>query len=186
MTIGPAPMIRIDFMSVRFGIGPPEFGTQKKGALLRVLRPRNGECPARGVLRPESGPRQPRNAFGKLVVTGRFARFGRYSTLKPLALMIGHHFSISAFCRARQRLPGSAARAGKSPARLRRASCALPDRRARPERRHGAGRSPAWACPWAPKAHATATCGSREVRLRRRSERRARSRAGCRRRHRRS
>jgi hypothetical protein len=40
-------MIRIDLMSVRFGIGPR--WTQKKGALLRVLRPRNGLPRAKGA-----------------------------------------------------------------------------------------------------------------------------------------
>ncbi len=55
MTIGPAPMIRIDLMSVRLGIGLRVIATQKKGALSRVLStPAVAERPrARGVLRPE-------------------------------------------------------------------------------------------------------------------------------------
>ena len=32
MTIGPAPMIRIDLMSVRFGIGPRTFLSSFRGA----------------------------------------------------------------------------------------------------------------------------------------------------------
>jgi hypothetical protein len=41
MTIGPAPMIRIEEMSVRLGIRLQSLrGTQKKGALSRVLRTR--------------------------------------------------------------------------------------------------------------------------------------------------
>jgi hypothetical protein len=42
MTIGPAPMIRIDLMSVLFGMRLRTNGTQKKGALSRDLGPGGG------------------------------------------------------------------------------------------------------------------------------------------------
>src|SRR5437016_6948227 len=59
MTIGPAPMIRIEAMSVRLGIEARE-GAQKKGALLRVLRSRadRGKSGARALFRPESPGRE--------------------------------------------------------------------------------------------------------------------------------
>jgi hypothetical protein len=50
MTIGPAPMMRIDEMSVLLGICLA-FCAQKKGALLRVLRPaQRAASPRAGAL----------------------------------------------------------------------------------------------------------------------------------------
>src|SRR3954468_14803755 len=46
MTMGPAPMIRIDLMSVRLGIGLRAH--KKRARLLRVLRPRRRVSSARG------------------------------------------------------------------------------------------------------------------------------------------
>src|SRR5882672_950882 len=62
MTIGPAPMIRIDLMSVRLGIGSLVHWAQKKGALF--ARPGNsalGQGPARErCFRPDSQGREGR------------------------------------------------------------------------------------------------------------------------------
>jgi hypothetical protein len=45
MTIGPAPMIRIDLMSVRLGIGSRKLDTKKGRAYARSPEPRWGEAP---------------------------------------------------------------------------------------------------------------------------------------------
>src|SRR5689334_11913695 len=52
MTIGPAPMIMIDLMSVRFGIGLQT--ADKKRARKSARFAPGGVGPARGLLRPES------------------------------------------------------------------------------------------------------------------------------------
>src|SRR5262249_51859254 len=61
MTIGPAPMIRIEEMSVRLGMSLGDIRAQKKGALFarpsaaQRVRPR-----ARALFRPESAGREGR------------------------------------------------------------------------------------------------------------------------------
>src|SRR3982074_2264520 len=68
MTIGPAPMIRMLEMSVRFGIRA-RFGHKKKARLPRVPRGRAGLRPARAAgVRPESAGRE-----GERSQTARFA-----------------------------------------------------------------------------------------------------------------
>ena len=66
MTIGPAPMIRIVEMSVRFGIASRLRGgksTQKKGALAaRPLSPCEGQTSRGAVSRPDSGGRKANKA----------------------------------------------------------------------------------------------------------------------------
>ena len=47
MTIGPAPMIRIDLMSVRLGIGSRTIGTKKGRAYARSPDRAEGSGPAR-------------------------------------------------------------------------------------------------------------------------------------------
>lgn len=61
MTIGPAPMIRIDLMSVRFGIRSRITGHKKRARLVRVPRtaPRSGLARER-VFRPDSAGREGR------------------------------------------------------------------------------------------------------------------------------
>src|SRR5262245_27805594 len=63
MTIGPAPMIRIDLMSVRFGIRSRTTGHKKRARLVRVPRtaPRSGLARER-VFRPDSTGREGRQA----------------------------------------------------------------------------------------------------------------------------
>ena len=59
MTIGPAPMIRIEEMSVRLGIQARRYEAQKKGALLRVLGLGADEARrARGCLDQNRGGRE--------------------------------------------------------------------------------------------------------------------------------
>src|SRR5688500_1006151 len=90
MTIGPAPMIRIDLISVRFGIAlraTAAFGggkfdnghTTKGRAFLRVLLVvPGGADPARGVLRPESAAKG-RATHGLVTVLSETRRgCGRY------------------------------------------------------------------------------------------------------------
>src|SRR5512135_2323453 len=60
MTIGPAPMIRIDLMSVRLGIRSTYNWAQKKGALVARPSTPGGAGPARRVLRLESAGREGR------------------------------------------------------------------------------------------------------------------------------
>src|SRR5690349_5972301 len=58
MTIGPAPMIRIDWMSVRLGIGSRKIGTKKERAAARPPDRAEVLPRARGRLRPDSTGRE--------------------------------------------------------------------------------------------------------------------------------
>src|SRR5271163_1386837 len=57
MTIGPAPMIRIEEMSVRLGIGSV-YRHKKRARSSRVPGPAPGFGPARAGFRPDSAGRQ--------------------------------------------------------------------------------------------------------------------------------
>ena len=72
MTIGPAPMIRIDLMSVRFGIRSRITRDQKRARLVRVPRtaPRSGLARER-VFRPDWAGREGRPAHKRWTENAR-------------------------------------------------------------------------------------------------------------------